>query len=305
MEGITQLQYHLVDVFTNEPFAGNQLAVFMDSEQITDELMQKLAGELSLSETTFVAPPANAENDFQVRIFTPKTEIGFAGHPTLGTAFVLAHEGMLELSGTEKKINFEEGIGVVPVTIEVNEGKPGVVKMKQELPRFGSNFSDRFSLAEMLSLDSGALHQKYPCQVVNCGIPFLFVPVRNLDMVRNIKFRLDVWSRLLRGSEACCVMPFTTETVNQDSSVHCRLFAPGLGVMEDAATGSANGPLGCYLVEHGVIPCDQAVTIISEQGFEMGRPSLITIEIEKSGDKISSVVVGGECVYVGSGHIRI
>lgn len=302
---MNQLQYHLVDVFTSEPFTGNQLAVFSDAAEVPEELMQKLAGELSLSETTFVGPAAQRENDFQLRIFTPRTEIGFAGHPTLGTAFVLAHLGLIDMGGAEKLVKFEEGIGVVPVKIEARDDKPGLVTLQQDLPRFGSVFSDRFTLAEMLSIDSGALHTKYPPQVVNCGVPFLFVPVKSLNVIRNIKFRLDVWQRSLRGSEACCVMPFTTETVDENSSVHCRLFAPGLGVFEDAATGSANGPLGCYLVEHEIIPCEEQVRILSEQGFEMGRPSIINVEIKKTEGKISSVVVGGECVYVGAGFIQI
>lgn len=302
---MSQLQYHLIDMFTREPLAGNQLAVFDDPAEIDDDLMQKLAGELCQSETTFVFPPAKKENDFLVRIFTPKTEIGFAGHPTLGTAFLLAHVGKADLNAPETTLRFEEGIGVVPVTVVAEGGKPGLIKMNQELPRFGSEFSDRFTLAEMLSIDSGALHSKYKPQVVNCGIPFVLVPLKGLDILRNVKLRLDVWQRLLRGSEACCVLAFTTETVHEESAVHCRVFAPGLGVMEDAATGSANGPLGCYLVEYGIVPCEEKATIISEQGFEMGRPSLINIEIAKSEGKISSVTVGGNAVYIGSGSINV
>jgi trans-2,3-dihydro-3-hydroxyanthranilate isomerase len=141
--------------------------------------------------------------------------------------------------------------------------------------------------------------------VVNCGIPFLLVAVKSLDVIRNVKLRLDVWQRLLRGSEACCVLVFTTETEQAESSVHCRVFAPGLGVLEDAATGSANGPLGCYLVQHGIIECEDKVTIISEQGFEMGRPSMINIEIGKSDGEINSVTVGGHAVYIGSGFISV
>ncbi|MCK4856432.1 MAG: PhzF family phenazine biosynthesis protein [candidate division Zixibacteria bacterium] len=300
-----KLQYHLVDVFTDRAFAGNQLAVFLDGADISDELMRKLAGELSLAETTFVLPSTKKECDFHVRIFTTTTEIPFAGHPTLGTAFVLAHEGKVKLSGSEQVVSFEEGVGIIPVHLEIVNGQAVTIRMKQPLPKFGSEFTNRFQLAELLSIDSEAIDHKHPAQVVGCGVPFLFIPLKNLDVIRNVKLRLDVWDRFLRSSEAPCVVVFTAETVHDNSTVHCRMFAPGLGVMEDAATGSANGPLGCYLVKHDIVSCDDKVDIISEQGYEMGRPSIINIEIKTREGEINSVVVGGKCVYIGQGYIEV
>ncbi|MFH2056598.1 MAG: PhzF family phenazine biosynthesis protein [bacterium] len=299
------LKYHLVDVFTDRPFAGNQLAVFPEPGEIEEDLMQQLANELSLSETTFVFPPQKKANDYWVRIFTPESEIPFAGHPTLGTAFVLAQEGKVKLAGGKATVRFGEGVGPIDVELEERSGRPTLVRMSQPLPKFGAEFSNRQALADMMSLDSAALDRKHPAQVVSCGVPFLIVPLRGLDVIRHIRLRLDVWSRFLKDSEAPCVMPFTMQTIKPESTVHCRMFAPGLGVLEDAATGSANGPLGCYLVKHGLVEAAPTARIISEQGYEMRRPSEIEVEIGTKGEEITSVSVGGGCVYIGSGEIAV
>lgn len=299
------LKYHLVDVFTDRPFAGNQLAVFTEPGELKDELMQQLANEFSLSETTFVCPPRKKGNDFWVRIFTPESEIPFAGHPTLGTAFVLAQEGKVKLTKGKATVRFGEGVGPIDVELEERDGRPMLVRMSQPLPKFGSEFTNRQALAEMMSLDSAALDAKHPAQVVSCGVPFLIVPLKGIDVMRNIKLRLDIWSRQVKDSGSPCVMPFTMETIKPDSTVHCRMFAPGLGILEDAATGSANGPLGCYLVKHGLVEADPVAHIVSEQGYEMRRPSEIEIEVGSKNGEISSVSVGGGCVYIGSGEIAV
>jgi trans-2,3-dihydro-3-hydroxyanthranilate isomerase len=299
------LTYHLVDVFTDRAFAGNQLAVFTEPAGINDELMQQLANELSLSETTFVLPPRKKEDNFWVRIFTPESELPFAGHPTLGTAFMLAKEGKVKLKKGKATVRFGEGVGPIDVELLERDNQPMLVRMSQPPPKFGVEFTNRATLAEMLSIDPAAFDAKHPAQVVGCGIPFLIVPLKGLDIIRNIKLRLDVWHRFLKDSEAPCVMPFTMETVKPESTVHCRMFAPGLGILEDAATGSANGPLGCYLVHHGLVPPDNPAQIISEQGYEMARPSEIVIEIGGTAEKITSVSVGGGCVYIGGGEIAL
>lgn len=299
------LKYHLVDVFTDKPFAGNQLAVFTEPRDIDDGLMQQLGNELSLSETTFVLPPEAKGDDFRVRIFTPESELPFAGHPTLGTAFVLAHEGKVKLNEGNGVVRFGEGVGPIDVELTERPGKPMLVKMSQLLPKFGSEFTNREMIAEMMSLNVAALDPKHPVQAVSCGVPFLMVPLKRLDMIRNIKLRLDVWNRFVKDSEAPCVMPFTMETVKPESTVHCRMFAPGLGILEDAATGSANGPLGCYLVKHELVPSNGSAHIVSEQGYEMQRPSEIEIEIGTEDKEITSVSVGGGCIYIGGGVIKV
>jgi trans-2,3-dihydro-3-hydroxyanthranilate isomerase len=303
-----KLRYHLVDVFTNKAFGGNQLAVFTDARGLSPEIMQAIARELNLSETTFVFPQEDSRNDYRVRIFTPAVELPMAGHPTVGTAFVLAKEGMIRPSGPETTVKFEEGVGTISVAIEWQNGSPAYIQMSQPLPIFGSHFIDAGKIAEMLSVEERAiLETNSPIEVISCGVPFLFVPLKNLQDVRDIRFRLDVWERVLRDWETPHLFVFTQEIEVEGSTVHCRMFAPALGISEDPATGGASGPLGCYLVRHKIIAPDRNgnVECISEQGIEMGRPSFIKIKIEQNGVGISGVKVGGHCYLMGEGHLFV
>jgi len=238
-----KLEYCLVDVFTEKPFGGNQLAVFTAAADVSAELMQKIAGELKLSETTFVLPPEDRKNDYRVRIFTPAVELPMAGHPTIGTAFVLARQKMIERRGGEAQtvVNLEEGVGNIPVTVQWRNDEPDYIEMRQPLPRFGLRFTDPRKIAEMLSINPEAITDaNLPMEVVSCGVPFLFVPIVNLETVRKIKFRLDVWERVLRDFEAPNFFIFTRETENSLADSHSRAFAPASGIMEDAATGGAS-----------------------------------------------------------------
>jgi trans-2,3-dihydro-3-hydroxyanthranilate isomerase len=300
-----QMPYSLVDVFTNRPFGGNQLAVFPDARGLTTETMQALAKELNLSESAFVFPAQDAAFDYRVRIFTPAVELPMAGHPTVGTAFVLASEGIIRLAEPETTINFEEGVGVVPVTLSSREGQLQLIQMRQPLPTFGPIFTDRQTIAQMLSLDGALIDIALPLEVVSCGVPFLFVPVKSLEAIRAIRLRLDVWERVLRDFAAPHVFVFTREVVFPDSTVHSRMFAPAMGIAEDPATGAASGPLGCYLVRHRVVqPVGTgSIQMVSEQGFELGRPSLVRVKIEMDGQHITGVSIGGQCYFIGKGWI--
>ncbi|HEV2914845.1 MAG TPA: PhzF family phenazine biosynthesis protein [Pyrinomonadaceae bacterium] len=302
-----KIRYHLVDVFTDRPFGGNQLAVFTDGRGLSSELMQAIAKELNLSETTFVLPPEHRDNDYRVRIFTPAVELPMAGHPTIGTSFVLAREGMIERAARAATLRLEEGVGTIPVTIEWSDKGPAFIEMSQPLPVFGATFTDARAIAEMLSLEARTITDTgLPIEVVSCGLPFLFVPLKDLEAVRNIRFRIDVWEKALRDFEATHVFVFTTETQVAGSTVHSRMFAPAAGITEDPATGAASGPLGCYLVRHKVFPRERVTRYVSEQGLEMGRPSFIRIRIESNeeGD-ITGVRVGGQCRFIGEGHLEI
>jgi trans-2,3-dihydro-3-hydroxyanthranilate isomerase len=294
------LPYHLVDVFTDRAFGGNPLAVFTDGRGIPEALMQSIAKELNLSETTFVLPPDEAKHDFRVRIFTPKSELPMAGHPTVGTAFVLAREGMLK----KRDAIFEEGVGPVPVSIELGANGPGFIEMRQPLPKFGPRFEDASAIAEMLSLDRGAIRD-LPLEIVSCGNPFFFVPIDTLESVRRIRFRPDLAERIVKETGATGVFVFTQEVEMAGSQVHGRLFAPGEGIMEDPATGSAAGPLGCYLSRYGLTAGGGETRSVLEQGIEMGRPSFLHIRIRHSGDEITAVHVGGSCCYMGSGQLEL
>jgi trans-2,3-dihydro-3-hydroxyanthranilate isomerase len=272
--------------------------------------MQRLAREINFSETTFVLPPREAGTDFWVRIFTPAVEMPMAGHPTVGTAFVLGLEQLIDNSGPEITIRFEEGVGIIPVRVQWENGQPALIKMSQPQPEFGPEFPNRAVIAEMLSLDPAEIEPDYPLQVVSCGLPFLFVPLKNLEVVRRVKLRYDLWEQHLKDFASPHLFVFTTETELENSTVHCRMFAPALGIAEDPATGAASGPLGCYLVkyDHWSQTADRRekrMSFISEQGFEMGRPSLIHIEIEQEDGQITAVMVGGQCVYMGEGYFEL
>ena len=295
-------RYLLVDVFTEEAFGGNPLAVFVDGAEVPEALMQSVARELNLSETTFVLPPADAANLCRLRIFTPARELPMAGHPTVGSAYALAVEGRVEPPTT---IRFEEGIGVVPVEVEGAADRPTGAVMVQPLPEFGPRFEDRDRLAAMLGLAPGDLVPDLPLEAVSCGLPFLYVPLVSLTAIRRARLRMDLWEELLGGFATPHVHLFCRETESAGATVHARVFVPAAGVPEDPATGSASGPLGCYLVRHGLVPGGDRVAIVCEQGYEIGRPSRIEVEISGDRDRIREVRVGGRCVLVGEGRLRI
>jgi len=295
-----ELNYFLVDVFTDKPFGGNQLAVFPDGQGIAGALMQRIASELRLSETTFILPPANPENDCQVRIFTPAQELPMAGHPTIGTAFVLLQRALIKPQH-DNYFMFEEGVGAIRVDFQDQ-----LITMNQLLPKFGKKFTDIKALAAMLSVDEEQLDRTAPAQIVSCGFPTFIVPVRDLAAIKQIKLRLDLWEKYLADFETQQVFVFTTETENPQATVHSRFFAPALGIPEDPATGAASGPLGCYLLTYGFVKKEKTLTsIVSEQGIEIGRPSMIYMSIGVEQNEIVSVRVGGRCVFMGEGKFYI
>ena len=299
-----RLDYHLLDVFTDRQFGGNPLAVFPDPPlDLKTQLMQRIAKELNLSETTFVFPPVDPANDFRLRIFTPAAELPMAGHPTVGSAYALARLGLLGRLNGAKTIVFEEGVG--PIAVEVladARGQPSEVWMRQPTPKFGDIRADRDAIASILSLSVSELHTAAPIQVVSSGLPFLFVLVKSLAAMKRISLRLDKWRAHLAGGGAEQIFAATTETVYDESTVHSRMFAPALGIMEDPATGSASGPLGAYLLKYGLV---KSGGMVSEQGIEMGRPSFIHIRVKRDGDAFTDVAVGGACAYMGFGSLIV
>lgn len=299
-----RLDYHLLDVFTDRQFGGNPLAVFPQPPlDLTPTLMQRIAQEFNLSETTFVLPPVDPAHDFRLRIFTPLAELPMAGHPTVGAAYALAHLGHIGTLQAQTTLVIELGVGPISVTIHADQpGHPSEVWMQQPIPQFGDIYHDRRAIAEMLSLEESDLRGDAPLQVLSSGLPFLYVPVAGLAAMARIQLRQDRWSALLAGSDAQNVFVTTSETVEPASNAHSRMFAPALGVAEDPATGSASGPLAAFLLRNGLADgCD----MISEQGFEMGRSSFIHMRVERSGGEISSVAIGGRCVMLGSGTLTL
>lgn len=300
-----KLHYYIVDVFTDRQFGGNPLAVFTDGRGLSTGTMQRLARELNLSESCFIFPPEDPANHFNLRIFTPGKELPMAGHPTVGASFVIARERMFDRSGDEAELRLEEGVGLIKVRLEFRDGAPNMIWMTQLPPRFGPSIEDVAAVAEMLSIAPGDLNTDLPVEVVSCGVPFLIVPVRDLAAMRRLRLRQDVSSRLLGPLGVGEVFIFAPEVEYADSTVHSRMFAPDFGIGEDPATGGASGPLGSYMVHHGLVPADPTAYIVSEQGVEMGRPSFIHIQITREGGEITRVQVGGQAVYMGQGEIEL
>jgi trans-2,3-dihydro-3-hydroxyanthranilate isomerase len=298
-----------VDVFTDRPFGGNPLAVFPDAEGLTTGEMQCLAREMNLSETTFVLPAQAASADFAVRIFTPAKELPFAGHPVVGTHWVLAHLGCVGLQEPVTRVHFELGVGVLPADLYVAGGRVEQVVMTQDQPAFLAAMEDVTDLSEGLGLLPEAITGTgLPVQVVSTGVPQMMVPVRSLAEVQVLdasQLNVAALSRACRAVGTECVMVFSFETERPEATVHTRVFAPLLGVPEDPATGSANGALGAYLVHHRAVPVTAPTTrILSEQGAELGRPSTLQVEVDRRGGEITSVRVGGQVVPVLEGVAR-
>lgn len=291
------LTYHLLDVFTEVIFGGNPLAVFPHGDGLPTERMQQIARELNLSETVFIQSPSDEQHaDFRLRIFTPAVELPMAGHPTIGTAYLLHHLGM---TAGRDRLRLEEGVGVIEVALAAD----GAVVMRQPLPTFGSIFEDRAALAALLSLDETDLDESLPAQAVSTGVPFLLIPVVSLAAMRRIRLHGGVWERSIKPFEAPHVFAFTTETETPAAHVHARMFAPAMGIAEDPATGAASGPLGAYLLHYRVLPA--GTPILCEQGYEMQRPSQIHIHIDHDGEHFSQVSIGGRSVYVGRGELHL
>jgi len=285
--------YRLVEVFTSERFGGNPLAVFPRAEELYPELMQRFAAELNLSEATFVMPSTRRDCDYRVRIFTPRGEIPMAGHPTIGTAFVLSHGD---------RVVFEEGVGPIPVERATTPAGAPMWRMTQPRPRFGPCLEDRSAIAAALGLEPSELETKLPIYPVSTGLPFVMIPLRDLEALARVRLQSERWMTLVEPAEDLSAFPFVQIAPTR---FRCRMFAPWAGILEDPATGSAAGPLGAYLVAQGVIPAGTPTRLECEQGVEMGRPSRLYVEIDGTASDISAVRVGGECISMGGGYFEL
>ncbi|MGH9348672.1 MAG: PhzF family phenazine biosynthesis protein [Vicinamibacterales bacterium] len=292
------------DVFTGEPLTGNQLAVFLDGRGLEPARMQSLAREMGFSESTFILPPETPDTDVRMRIFTPVEELPMAGHPTIGSAFALAETGAIEPGRT--LVTFGLGVGPTPVALEWRDGRLRFAWMTQKTPDFGTIVSDIQAVAAGIGVRRDDIAGELPIQEVSCGVPYLVVPMTSRAAVDRA---VGEASPLQRLAEAIGVnLPvylFTTGPGVPEATVYSRMFAPGFGVVEDPATGSASGPLGCYLVRYGLSAGDAAQRILNLQGQAMGRPSRIHIRITGTRDRIVKVEVGGEAVLVARGTLVV
>jgi trans-2,3-dihydro-3-hydroxyanthranilate isomerase len=290
-----------VDVFTDRIFGGNQLAVFLEPEGLSDAEMQAIAMEMNLAETTFVLPSTRPDCVARVRIFTPARELPFAGHPTIGTAWVLASRG--RLPGWSASL--EEGIGAVPVLIEGELAAPTMVWMAQHDPEFGPSLPRRAELAAALGLTEADLLPDQPILTGSTGIPFLFIPLRTPAAVDAAIADLPAVARAFTG-ERLGVFIFAPDPERGVGRVYSRMFAGDTaGIVEDAATGSASGPLGAYVAEHGVVELAEPLELVSLQGNKMGRPSSIHIRLRMVDGRATEIQVGGGVVPVLDGVLTL
>jgi trans-2,3-dihydro-3-hydroxyanthranilate isomerase len=312
------MRYLHLDVFTDRPFEGNQLAVFPQPGDIPEGLMQTITREMNFSECTFIFPPER-DGDVRMRIFTPDSELPMAGHPTIGSTFALAAEGVI--TPGRARFVFELGVGPTPVDLEWRspaEASGGAKAeggdrlsfawMTQPLPEFGATVDDRAALSAAIGADPTEIRDE-PVQVVSCGVPFLFVPLASRGAVDAVAVDRRALAGVLRdaGLDELPSFFFTPDRTgaSSDETIYSRMLAPGLGITEDPATGGASGPLGCYLLKHGLVSDAQARSILSLQGVAMKRPSRIHISIESQRNAITRVRVGGQSVIVGRGEIDV
>ena len=290
------------DVFTDRPFEGNQLAVFPEARGLTTAQMQTLTREMNFSESTFIMPAEMPGTDIRMRIFTPGSELPMAGHPVIGSTFALAHEGVIA-AGRE---SFVFGLNIGPTKVELAWDATGLsfAWMDQRLPEFRVPASPREDVIRAVGIDPAKVDAtKLPIEEISCGNPFMFVPVSTRAAVDAAEPDAAAMKKLKSGfpGNHVGVFVFSTEPVDRGVHAYSRMFAPGQGVGEDPATGSATGPLGCYLVKHKLAP--ESGDMISLQGVAMGRPSRLHIRIGRNGVAITRVQVGGKAVRVAEGTL--
>ena len=288
--GLKGSSYYLVDVFAKEKYAGNQLAVVTDAAALSDVQMQKIANEMHFSETTFVLSNLKRNGGFDVRIFTPSIEVPFAGHPTLGTAYVIKH--FLGVDGEVVVLNLKAG--QIPVRFE-GHGAQEVLWMKQLAPVFGKTFTSA-ELARILQLSEADFDGAYPIQLVSTGLPFIIVPLKSLDAIKRARVSLDC---LLKLKVEAGVLVFCRQIVEEGDDLHVRVFVDLFGTVEDPATGSGNGCLAGYLSRYRYFGADK-VNAKVEQGYEIRRPSLLLLRAEASGMQVE---VGGQVFLVAEGKL--
>ena len=294
-------KYLHYDVFTDRAFEGNQLAVFPAPGSLSSSQMQAIAQEMAFSETTFVFPPERG-GDVRMRIFTPAEELPIAGHPTIGSTFALAAEGVI--AAGQDRFVFELGVGPTPVSLEWTKGDLSFAWMRQPNPTFGAMVKDSRAMAAALGVRETDFHPELPVQMVSCGVPFLVVALRTRAAVDSVSIdrRALASAQASAGLREMPVFIFTMEDAETEST-YSRMLAPGFGIAEDPATGSAAGPLGSYLVEHSAVSPQAAATLVNLQGVAMRRPSRIHISIEGRPGAITEVRVGGKAVLVARGEL--
>jgi trans-2,3-dihydro-3-hydroxyanthranilate isomerase len=290
-----KINYSIVDVFSQGKYTGNQLAVFKNAGKILDSEMQQIAKEINYSETTFILSDSKKGGGYDVRIFTPNEEIPFAGHPALGTAYIIQNEVIGEPEPLEKLIiNFKGG--QIPVSFNTREE---ILWMKQKEPTFGQ-ILDINKVSDVLNIDKEYINNRFPVQEVSTGLPVIVVPLKSLEAVKKVKINREKYYELIEHTDAKAIMVFSPDTYNVKNDLNVRDFEDYYGIPEDAATGSSNGCLASYLVKYRYFGTSE-IDVCVEQGYEIKRPSLLFLKASDDNGKIN-VNVGGKVIKIAQGE---
>jgi trans-2,3-dihydro-3-hydroxyanthranilate isomerase len=311
MPDARQYRFHTLDVFTDRVFGGNPLAVLTDARGLSDDEMMRITREFNLSETVFVFPPEDTTHTARVRIFTPGSELPFAGHPTVGTAFLLVASGIVraEHRDGETRVVLEEGVGPVAVTVRGQDGVPVSAELTAAQPpdirRSAPDVPPTGEIATVLGLEPDAIGAgALTPAAVSCGVPYLLVPLRDQGEVTRARFDASAWQRFVAPHWAHAVYLFDGSAAEREQTIRARMFAPHLGIGEDPATGSAAATLAAYLaVASG--RHDGTLAWHVDQGVEMGRPSRLELSADVHDGKVTAVRVAGSAVLVSEGTLRV
>ena len=304
------LDFVMVNTLTDRMFGGNKLAVFPEAEHLSNELMQAVSRELDMS-ATYVSRPASASHTRDIRIFTPEAELPFAGHPTIGTAVVLHSLGLLRDDPTVRnvaegsvEIILGERAGAVPVQIQTEDDLATAVLTSPRLPAPVEQALNTPALAAVLGLTDAEVGTAWLPGCFSAGMPFTFIPIRDRNSLSRIRINRDVWTKVLRDSAAPKIYAFTLAEWRDGRDVHARMFPPDTEVVEDPAAAGAAVAFGGYLADRQAIG-EGRTTWHIHQGLDMGRPSLIQLEVQKRSGQISTIRVGGAATIFASGSMRL
>ncbi len=291
-----RLLFSIVDVFAEQRYAGNQLAVFRNAAELSSDEMQKIAQEMHFSESTFILSEVERDGGYEVRIFTPAAEVPFAGHPTLGTAYIIRHK---IIRRPVAQVNLNLQVGQIPVAFERQTAGGDTVWMTPKEATFDETYPAG-PIAPLLMVRESDIDKDFPIQSVSTGLPFILVPLRSLDAVRRARVNQEQWLDWVKDRPAKMVFLFCRETVHPDNHIHARAFADFYGIPEDPATGSANSCFAAWLVKHRYFGSSE-IEVRVEQGYKIGRPSQIYLRAKEDAGKIG-VNVGGKVILIAEGE---
>lgn len=298
-----RLKIKQVDVFTRTPFCGNPAAVVLDAQGLSPEEMQAIAREMNLSETTFVLPPTNKQSDYLLRIFTPRSELPFAGHPTIATVHALIEEGNVFNGRIPNLVRQDCGIGIVPIALERRDD--GLLfTVTQSQPQRTNVQLARTDAAEMLGCDPTDFITDLPFEIVSTGVKWLIIPLKSVRAMKALKPNMSVVEETCAALNAIGITSFSLEAEREACSVHLRSFAPGEGIPEDPVCGTGNGSVAAYIAEHGLMQ-GESFEYLAEQGSEVQHPGTVIVRATLGKDRKWTIDIGGQAVTVLAGELLI